>query len=708
MLGISVSRVSLLLAIAILGVGTFLSFQFLVDPFSLPWVNLSEPVAPIEPLNPAQTIEQIKTELSQERLTLGDKLITSTSDIAIYPILDKDTKNIRQIRIYQTLSDSFWQDEKFRKLRLIKQSEVSGLEEQFVKAPAQKYLAKPKKINPKNILPFTELQPIYGDAPTQGTWFMAVGRVDGGVYGQVFAYDPSQLSLDITLEWTNPNSILPEWQRFPTVKNVEPDLVIDQTQNSDPIFLVYRLESTPSTNYPLQFRHLNLHESPSMPKIYNQALVLASVGLWSPALAKLDNLKSNTSESMPWESVIQEQYDLISYHAKITSEQAKKSNSDYGVSSLLLGMDGAWGDALKNLQGSDFGAKIVLEMIDVNGAHLWERINTALQIEPSPEVVMWGSVIVLQRQDLPSAEQWLRSHWKFPNRDISEAISLLQRLDISPLGIVPEQFIGRVKLLGNTLEDKWQIPPPPLLEGQTWYEIDLDLIRDRMVWRNIPFPELEFRSRLIIWKALGLELNNVLSVEISSGNDGSNGEVVSLIAQSIWVGNNGQIRLLAAGSPELGNSLANSSTLNPTLNLAIVKGGDLFIEPRGDFIAFAELDKSVSDRIAATIYAELNALGKVSVNEEEFGQKLLTWNLEQVNLQAKNSKDLILKIDRDTVDLGDRPYPIVMIFDRDGNLLFGQMSQSEPRRWIALLPGSNPLKILIENNGNFESLSLAP
>jgi len=693
MLGISVSRVSLLLAIATLGVGTYLSIQFLIDPFSLPWVNLSEPIdLPVEQLNPPQTLKQIETELSEERLILGDKLITSTTGIAIYPILDKDTKNIRQIRIYQTLSEGFWQDDKLKKFRLIERSELSGLEEQFVKAPAQKYLAKPKEINPKNILPFTELQPIYGDAPTQGTWFMAVGRVDGGVYGQVFAYNPSLLSLDMTLEWTNPNSVLPEWQRFPTVKNVEPDLVIDQTQDSDPLFLVYRLESTPSPNYPLQFRHLNLHESPAMSKIYNQALVLASVGLWSPALAKLDTLKSTQSV---WEPVIQEQYDLISYHAKITSEQAQKSTSDYGLSSLLLGMDGAWGDALKNLQGSDFGAKIVLEMIDTSGAHLWERINTALQVEPSPEIVMWGSVIVLQRQDLPSAEQWLRSHWKFPKRDISEAISLLQRLDISPLGIEPEQFIGRIKLLGNTLDDKWQIPPPPLLEGQTYYEIDIDLIRDRMVWRNTPFPELESRSRLIIWKALGLELNNILSVEIPSGNGDSIGENTSLIAQSIWIGNNGQIKLLATGSPELSNTLANGSVLSMSPNLAVVKGGDLFVEPRGAFITFDALNREVSDRIAATLYAELKAFGRVSVNDEEFGQKLLTWSLEQVNLQAKNSKDLVLKIDRDTVDLGDRAYPLVMIFDRNGDLLFSQISESEPRRWIALLPGSDPQKILI-------------
>ncbi len=711
MQSLSISRIGLLLAIALMGAGTFISIQALINPLSLPWSNLEEPVIlPVDQLNPPQTIQQIKTELSDLQLVLGDKLITSSSGYEVYPIIDKDSKSIRQIRIYQTLNQSFWLDDK-KKLRLIEQTEVSGLEETFVKAPSQKYLKQPKPINSKNILPLTELQPIYGDAPSQGIWFMTAGRIDGIVYGRVFSFIPSQVSLYSTLEWTNPNGKLPEWQRFPTVKSPEPDLIVDQTQDSDPLFLVFRLEATPNSQQLFQFRHLNLNESPAMPKLYSDALVLASAGLWSPALAKLEVLKS----TMPaWEPNIQEQYDLIDYHAKITAAEAKRPNSDYGMSSLALGMDGLWGDALKNLQGSDFGAKIVMETIETSGSHLWLRVNAALEIDPTPEVVMWGSVIVLQRQDLPSAEQWLRSHWKFPKRDISEAINLLQRLDISPLGIEPQQFIGSVRLVGTTLEDKWQITPPPLLLGQTWYEVDISIIRDRDTWRNSPFPQLETRSRLMIWKALGLESNNILSVEIPN----TQGETTSLIAQSIWVGN-GQIKLLATGSPELAGSLANGlnnssgTSINPNLQSTLakglvkglVKGGNLFIESRGTFTTLESLDREVGDRISGEIYRELRAFGNVSLSAEEFRERISKWSIEQVNLQSKDRKDSILKIERDQIDLGDRSYPIVMIFSKNGDLLFGEMAAAETRRWIASLPSSNPQKILIKSNGVFESLS---
>lgn len=690
---LSISRVGLLLAIAFLGAGTFISIQWLINPLSLPWSNLEEPVTlTLDRLNPPQTIQQIKTELYDSQLLLGDKLISSSSGYEVYPIIDKDSKSIRQIRIYQTLNESFWLDDKQKKLRLIEQTEVVGLDEAFVKAPSQKYLEQPKLLNSRKILPLTELQPIYGDAPSQGIWFMTAGRLDGTVYGRVFAFMPSQLSLDSTLEWTNPNGKLPEWQRFPTtVKSSEPDLILDRTQDSDPSFLVFRLEATPKSQQPFQFRNINLNESPAMPKLYSDALVLASAGLWSPALAKLEMLKS----SMAWEPNIQEQYDLIDYHAKITAAAAKRPNSDYGVNSLALGMDGLWGDALKNLQGSDFGAKIVLETIKTSGSHLWIRVNAALEVEPTPEVVIWGSVIVLQRQDLPSAEQWLRSYWKFPKRDISEAINLLQRLDISPLGIEPQQFLGTVKSVGTTLEDKWQITPPPLLLGQTWYEVDISVIRDRDTWRNSPFPQLEARSRLIIWKALGLESNNILTVEIPN----SEGEIISLIAQSIWVGN-GQIKLLATGAPELGNSL---SAMNPLVGLA--KGGNLFIESRGAFTTLEGLDREVGDRISTQIYQQLQAFGRVSLSDEEFKARIAKWEIEKVNLQGVGSQDLILKIEREQVDLGDRSYPIAMVFSRGGDLLFGEMAAVETRRWVALLPGSSPQKILIVNNGVFESLS---
>ncbi len=684
------SGIGLLLTVTLMISGALLSLQFLVNPLALPWLKSKEAAPVLTELAPPQTLKQIATEITESRLRLGEKLNISSRGLNIYPLIDIDTKAIRQIRIYQIVDEGFWQDEKQKKLRLLKQLDVVGVEEGFAKAPSQKYVEPSKPNNSKNILPLKELHLIPGDAPTQGTWFVATGKIGGVVYGQVFS-DVSNRAITMELEWTNLNSRLPYWQRFSTVKNPEPDLIIDQTQNFDPLFLVFRLDAAP--NRVLQFRQINLHESPAMPKIYSQALVLASSGLWTSALAKFDKLKS---EIPTLEPLIQEQYDLISFHAKITADQAQNPSGDYGKNALILGINGSWDEALKNLKGSDFAAKIVLEMLKTNSAHLWQRVNTALEIEPSPEAVIWGSVIVMQRQDFPAAERWLRAHWQFSKLDISEAINVLQRLDLSPLGIKPEQFVGSVRFIGTSRDNKWQITPPPLPEGQAWYEVDISVIRDQDVWRNAPFPGLEARSRLIIWKALGLEISNILAVEIPHRD----GETISLIAQSLWVGNDGQIKLLASGSPELSKSLDNG--------LALIKGGSFFIESRGTYTSGSSIDLEVADQISHAIYAELSAFGNVSVSSEEFRQKFVGWDLEQANLQGPNSQDLILKIDRDKIDLGERNYPIVMIFSKNGNLLFSDMSPSAPRKWVTLLPGTVPQKILVQSYGNYESWSLVP
>ncbi|AFY72688.1 hypothetical protein Syn7502_00531 [Synechococcus sp. PCC 7502] len=697
MQGISISRITLLLAIAAMGVGIVLSIQFLINPFSLPWVELDQPATIAQTLSSIQTLDQVKAELLDSQFLLGDQPLILKDNFQVYPVLDKDSKAIRQIRIYQTLGADLWQQQK--KFRLIKQTEVTELEEAFIKAPSLKYQAHPPQIKEGNTLALTQLQSIpsiNGEAPSQGLWFMAIGKLKEGVYGRVFSYMPNQ-AINMELEWTNPNGKIPHWQRFLTLQNPEPDLVIDQTQNLDPRFLVFRLEATTNSTNPLQFRTLNLHEAPAMPKIYSDALVLASGGLWSPALAKFESLKADLqAKNDQWEPVIQEQYDLIRYHAQITADLAQNLDADYGMNSLALAMNGQWVEAFQNLQGSEFVAKSVIDTLATKAGNIWLRVDAALAVEPIPEIVLWGSVIVLQWDDLPTAEQWLRSHWQFPKRDVSEAISLLQRLDLAPLGIDPQQFIGTIQLLGNSTDRPWQITPPPLLDGQTWYEVDISVIRDQEVWRNAPFPKLAKRSKLMIWKALGLETNNILTVDVPNRE----GETIDLIAQSIWVGEDGQIKLLATGAPELGQSLTNA--------LGLVKGGNIFFEARGTYDTLGNLNSGVFDQISRTIYQQLSAYGKVSVSEAELSQKLSRWSLEQVNLQTKTSKDILLKIDRDKVDLGDRSYPIVMIFSKNGDLLFEDISPSAPNQWVALLPGAEPQKILVKTNGNYQSLALTP
>lgn len=679
-----ISRIVLLLLIIGSGTAIYGSLVFLVNPLAMPWVDLNEPVViPLETLNPVQTPEQVQAELAEELLILGDRLATNPRTVAIYPILDQDTKALRAVRVYQIVGEDFWSGDRPDRIRLIKEIQVSGVPTEFVEGKAS-----------ADTLPLSRLEPIQGQPPSRGIWFMAVGSTKEVTYGQVYSFFADEGVMLDMLNWRNPHGKLPEWTKFSTVPSPEPDLVIDQTSEWEPLFLVYRLAATPNSTYPMQFRRLNLQELLGMPRLYSEALVLASAGLWSPALAKLDTLKNQSPN--PWEPAIQEQYDLITYHAQITAQQASNNFSDYGKAALTLGINGDWAEALGNLQGSEFRAKMVMERLETTSNLLWERINTAIAIDPSPEVVLWGSVIILQGQGLVAAEQWLRSRWQIPDfPDIKGSISLLRQLDLAPLGIESQQLIGTVRLLGANLpQDNLQIPLRPLLPGQVWYAVDVNVIQTGNRWRNAPFEAVIGRSHLAIWKALGMERNNILAVQLP------NGDFYSLIAQSLTVTDGGGIILLATG----GADMSTSENGMP----AIVKAGNLLIEARGKYTTLGLIeDQDVAAKIAQNVYRKLSEYGRVSVSLAELREKLITWSVEEVNLQASESGELLLRIPRERIDLGDRTYPIVMIFSRQGNLLFSDMQADSLRRWRGLLPGADPKQILVESNGSYKSLSFS-
>jgi hypothetical protein len=710
-------RIALILSVPLMGIGIFVSIVALVDPLSLPWADLSEPVVvPITKLDPLQTLSQIKAELTDSQLTLGDRLsmLSDRSNYSIFPLLDLDTKEIREIRVYQSVSESFWEDDgkdsTKEKLRLLRKIEVSGLESSVVRSPAIRYKYPKDQAADKTNLPLKKLQAIAGSAPSQGIWFMAVGQIDeNNNFGKVFCYMPNQATLNMNLEWSSLGKF-PEWQNFiqspvQADSNNSPELVLDQTQNFDPQFQVFRLETLVNRVNPLQLRQITLNEEPKMPKAYNQALLLASSGLWSPALSQLDILKSElASKGDKFSAYAQEQYDLIAFHAKITREQAQQVSSDSGEQALKLVIDGQWQEGIRLAEASDFGGKSVMEMLAERSSHIWTRVETMLEIETSRDfnlqtklqVKKWGSLVILQRQGLVEATAWLRAQ----NGEV--AIALLQRLDLSPLGIEPQQLIGTVKYLGgnSVLDQRWQ-QISPLSQGLAWYEVDVNVLLDRTKdWLNAPFPEIIGRSPLMVWRALGMEQNSYLSISIT--NKIGLTQTISLTAQSVWISDQGRLKILASGSETAAIAFDNPDNLITPM----VTGGGVFIPATGSSTYLEFLDKQLINKITNAIYAELQSLGQVSLNREEFGKQLTKVSFKSVNLTGSSKPDLVLEIDRRLVDLGDRHYPMAIAFTGNGDLLFSDISPNARRRWISLLPGSSPFQILTEVGGTYEVWSL--
>ena len=159
---------------------------------------------------------------------------------------------------------------------------------------------------------------------------------------------------------------------------------------------------------------------------------------------------------------------------------------------------------------------------------------------------MWGGLVVLQTQGLRRAEAWLRSQ-KIAAKDYDQ---LLQRLDLAPLGLNPQQLLGTISYLGKSNASKdWFLPPPKLEPNQAWYEVSIHLLKDNQQWRNAPFPALSDRSSLMLWRILGLALNNNLGIIFYDAY--GKVQTATISAQSLWVSDDGDLRILASGQDSL-------------------------------------------------------------------------------------------------------------------------------------------------------------
>jgi len=714
----SISRILMLLNLIAIGTSSFLGYEYLTNPaspalFLLPFYQA--PVAPVQNLNPPQTLAEITKELADLQLQLGERLqieAPAPEGLYIYPTIDK-TKEIEEIRVYQTISEDVGKG----KLRLVQKLEVMPLDEHYIRSIELRYSQDLAKVKPTgNKMPLMKLSSIEGTPPSKGIWFMAIGSKGKTNYGQIFCYVPQpQPKLNQVDEWVIPAQKLPEWRNFLEVKRQEPEadpnppdlllsdqpeLVIDQTQSFEPDFQVFRVQPTASLENPLQLRQITLNEALKSPQNYSDALVLASGGLWSPSIAKFDRFKAELqAKGKSLSPFMQEQYELIDYHAKITAEQADRTLADSGQQALMLILDGRWQEALKIAEASDFAAKSVAEMMVTDNYHVWPRVKAALKVKPELEVKIWGALVFLQRKGLPEAVQWLTAQKASTER----AIALLQRSDISPLKMKPEQLLGTVTPLGKgSPGTQWQIKFPDLLPGQVWFRVDVSVIKDGNTWINGAFPEIGRRSPILVWEALGLEQNNFLTATLTDINGIR--ETSSLTARSISIGADGSLKILATGYDSLAKSIDESRGKGDFLPL--VTSDNIFTSSSSSTVYLQNFDQRIEAKIIQALYNELQKVGQVSLELEDFKSQIAIWSFQSIDITGDNQLDFILELDRNQIDAGDRYYPVTIAFDRDGNILFSDISANSGRRWITILPGNNAGQVLTQVGDRYEVWSL--
>ncbi len=670
-----------------------LGLIYLANPLAISWLSSSDvPAFYSNSLwNIPKSIPQIQAELGRSYLKLGESYNLKTGE-TIYTVLETETQNIREIRLYQTI----W-DRGVEKYLLVSTTTVAGIDEYFVRSPKLKYATEaiPARLRPdRNRLPLKKLS-LLNNPPSQfnGIWFSTTGNIGGIAYGQIYYFSNDKRSQLVELDvWTSPVGELPIWRNALPSNSNSVQLVVNQTQTYEPSLLIFQPEEVIVRSIrKVQLRQVTLNEAKGQPKAYQDALVMASVGLWSPALGKfnlmVDELRSQGKQLSPF---LQEQYDLIALHAKITSDQAQNPNSNLGEKALVNIIDGRWSEALEIVNDTAYKGDKIAEMLAKYHPHIWQRVMTMLTFTGAKEIKLWGGLIVLQRNGLRRAEHWLREQ----KVDPKESNQLLQRLDLAPVTLDPRQLIGTVAYIGKgDAGSEWFLPPPKLESGQGWYEVNINLMKDGDKWSNAPFSELSDRSSILLWRILGLSINSSLGVVLYDPNGKS--QTATLTAQSLWVSDNGSLRILASGEVALA-PLLNKSILQP-----LVTSGGGFNPPNGSPVKWQSLSSKTIERIVRTMYRELQRNGEVSLSIEDFGVLVQQqWTLTSVSLDGSGKPEYLLLLDREKVDLGDRHYPLAIAFSSDGSLIFSDMSGG--RIWIDVLPSSIDGQILTLRNGRYE------
>ncbi|PZV16945.1 MAG: hypothetical protein DCF20_07285 [Pseudanabaena sp.] len=687
------SDLFVVLSIPFLGGLVGLGLIYLANPLAISWLASSDaPAFYSNSLwNIPKSIPQIQSELGRIYLKLGERYNLKTGEI-IYTVLETETQNIREIRFYQTI----W-DRGVEKYLLVSTTTVAGIDEYFVRSPKFKYATEPipERMRPdRNRLPLKKLS-LLSNPPSQfnGVWFSTVGNVDGIAYGQIYYFSNDKRSQLVELNaWTSPVGELPIWRNALPSNSSSVQLVVNQTQTYDPALLIFQPEEAiVSSIRKVLLRQVTLNEAKGQPKAYQDALVMASSGLWSPALEKFNQmvyeLRSQGKQLSPF---LQEQYDMIAIHAKITSEQVENPNSNLGEKALVNIIDGRWTEALAIANDPAYKGDKIAEMLEKYHPHIWQRVMTMLTFTGDKEIKLWGGLVVLQRNGLRRAEHWLREQ----KVDPKESNQLLQRLDLAPVTLDPRQLIGTVTYIGKgDAGNEWFLPPPKLEPNQAWYEVSIHLIKDGDKWLNGPFIELSDRSSILLWRVLGLSLNSSLGVVLYDPDGKS--QTTTLTAQSLWVSDSGSIRILASGEAGLA-PLLSKSILPP-----LVTSGGAFNPPNGTTVEWQSLPSITIERIIRAMYRELQRNGEVSLSIEEFGVLVQQqWTLSSVSLDGVGKPEYLLLLDRQKVDLGDRHYPLAIAFSSDGSLLFSDMNGS--RVWIDVLPSSIGGQILTLRNGSYE------
>ncbi len=716
---LSTLAIAILLSSAgLIVVFTWISIELILDPDAVTWLNQLLPgwVKSLNYQQHSQSLKEIKINLEKQGLTAGEFLSLeskNTAETFVLPVLGQG-KNIVELRVYQRSSNPEVKSQPEKYYNLTAQLPVSGLEESFVLAPLLDAGLDRQTVN--KILPVTAARRFETQTPSPGYWFYLQGKIEAGTeaiaYGHVFHYNPERTHLQLMLSWTSPSGRPPQWRQV--INAGAQELVVDQTVGFEPRLRIYEVKPVKFVLHPIQLEEVSLEPSLLKDSAYQNALLFARSGLWTPALQSLQSLVQQHQGKIP--QTVKTQIDYIRLHSQLTKAQADKIWASPSQQVLADLIDGRWQKALQIFAASVPNVQEINSLLRMDSQRLWTRVEAALQVNPhQPQVQAWAALILAARYGQERANSFLQQQSKMSPQSLAYIQSLLaQQSRVTSAG--PSRIVGSVKAIASVNPAQWSLFNSKTLPNtQAWYQIEVTAFHDGQRWVFPPFANFHdspVSFTKSFWESLGLSFDPTIDIVVWLANGQQ--QVIAATVKAVQF-QKGILRLLAASDENI-PQVTDPDTQPPPL--ALTAAALEWVQPNP--ISLQQLyqqNQLLVKTILPTVWRTLQASGQLPPakipNLSQMLQKLGSWPVQQIDLTGNGEPETVLTISAEAIQSlypsQDPPQlpsrPRTLIFSDSGRLIYTDFGPNSRQflTAIAKLATVNSLALLVED-GNFYKL----
>ena len=707
---------------------TWLSILFIFQPEQVSWLNefLPEWVQiPLTERERPQSRQQILDGLSKEQ-TAGEPLpLDQEEGSFLLPIFQQrdncqsNCQEIAELRVFQPSEDREFQSQPERYYDLAAQLAITTPDESLID-PELAY-------RDDNIrLPLTEIQSLGSDALSPGSWLSLWGQRQQGTnaiaYGYIIYYNPQRQNLQQLLSWRNPNGQLPQWQQV--TGGGAKELVIDQTVGLEPQLSVYEVQSTNFYLNPILLAEITLKTPALRDSAYEDALLIAQNGLWTPAFEWLQFIQKQQKSGFG--AAAQAQVDLIRLHSQLTKVQADISWASPSQQVLAKLIDGRWAKALQVFTASPQNAQEISTLLKADNGRLWNRTVAALRVNPSrQDVQAWATLILAVQQGEKHANSWLKSQPQVTPANLVYVQGLLPQLKgevvkAQTLTNHRSQIMGAVQPIAKINSSEWLQADSnadlTLTDNQTWYRVEVSTFYDGKIWRSSPFRNLQPPKTSLaqfFWTTLGINANPVIQILVwdSQGEQ----QITSATIKGVrW--QNGILQLLAAGS-EISNYQQNSLQPKP---LALSEFVLEWVQPSPiTLTTLYQQNPQAVETLMPIMWRSLQKTAQLPVGDVpgflQIQAQLGDWPLQMIDLTNDTQPEMVLTISDDAIaslqninldtpkPQPNQSRPRTLILSDSGKVIYTDFKNSSPQALtaIAKLSHSQSLALLVENAQNY-------